>query len=152
MGFSVIRTNMVPVYQYVAFPTCFNCPFSSFTLFVAFYKAGTKDDSHSPWFWRKTRIPNDHSIPCWSLLTLPLIQGWTRKILFWFQNSQQLWIIMSSWCIQRIHQSVRSCVTFRNKILFLRWRFVSPTPNPQAGGPPVFGCSWLLIQYICSYP
>jgi hypothetical protein len=25
-------------------------------------------------------------------------------------------------------------------------------PNPQAGGPPLVGCPWLLIQYICSCP
>jgi hypothetical protein len=34
---------------------------------------------------------------------------------------------------------------------FLRW-VVSPTPNPQAGGPPLVGCPRLLVQYIRSYP
>jgi len=29
---------------------------------------------------------------------------------------------------------------------------VSPSPIPQAGGPPLVGCSRLLIQFICSYP
>ncbi|KAJ4436535.1 hypothetical protein ANN_16566 [Periplaneta americana] len=29
---------------------------------------------------------------------------------------------------------------------------VSPSPNPQAGGPPLIGCPRLLIQYIHSYP
>jgi hypothetical protein len=28
----------------------------------------------------------------------------------------------------------------------------SPTPNPQAGGPPLVGCPRLLIQYIRSCP
>jgi hypothetical protein len=28
---------------------------------------------------------------------------------------------------------------------------VSPTPNPQAGGPPLVGCPRLLIRYIRSY-
>jgi hypothetical protein len=37
-------------------------------------------------------------------------------------------------------------------IKFLRWRFVSTSPNPQAGGPPLVGCPLLLIQYIHSYP
>ncbi|KAJ4446277.1 hypothetical protein ANN_12972 [Periplaneta americana] len=32
-----------------------------------------------------------------------------------------------------------------------RW-VVSPSPNPQAGGPPLIGCPRLLIQYIRSYP
>ncbi|KAJ4446561.1 hypothetical protein ANN_13258 [Periplaneta americana] len=30
--------------------------------------------------------------------------------------------------------------------------YVSPSPNPQAGGPPLIGCPRLLIQYIRSYP
>jgi hypothetical protein len=30
--------------------------------------------------------------------------------------------------------------------------FVRTTPNPQAGGPPLVGCPWLLIQCIHSYP
>jgi hypothetical protein len=25
-------------------------------------------------------------------------------------------------------------------------------PNPQDGGPPLFCCPRVLIQYICSYP
>jgi len=29
---------------------------------------------------------------------------------------------------------------------------VSTSPNPQAGGPPLVGCSRLLIQFIRSYP
>ncbi|KAJ4452211.1 hypothetical protein ANN_03729 [Periplaneta americana] len=29
---------------------------------------------------------------------------------------------------------------------------VIPSPNPQAGGPPLIGCPRLLIQYIRSYP
>jgi hypothetical protein len=36
-------------------------------------------------------------------------------------------------------------------MLILRWRTVSPTPNPKAGGPPLVVCLWLLIQCICSY-
>jgi hypothetical protein len=35
---------------------------------------------------------------------------------------------------------------------FLRWRAVSPSLNPQAGGPPHVGCPPLLSQYIRSYP
>jgi hypothetical protein len=36
--------------------------------------------------------------------------------------------------------------------LFLRWGFASPTPNPQAGGPPLVGYPRLLTQYIRTYP
>jgi hypothetical protein len=46
----------------------------------------------------------------------------------------------------------RLFVTFCNMFLFLRWGVVSPSPNPQAGGPPLVGCPRLLIQYICSFP
>jgi hypothetical protein len=35
--------------------------------------------------------------------------------------------------------------------LFLRWGVLSPTPNSQAGGPPLVGCPRLLILYILSY-
>jgi hypothetical protein len=35
---------------------------------------------------------------------------------------------------------------------FLQWGVVSTSPNPQAGGPPSFGCPRLPIQYIRSYP
>jgi hypothetical protein len=37
-------------------------------------------------------------------------------------------------------------------INFLRWGVVSTSPNPQAGGPPLVSCPWLLIQYICGFP
>ena len=36
--------------------------------------------------------------------------------------------------------------------MFLRLGVVSPSPNPQAGGPPLVGCPRLFIQYIRSYP
>jgi hypothetical protein len=35
---------------------------------------------------------------------------------------------------------------------FLWWGLVSPMTNLQSEGPPLVGHSWLLIQYICSYP
>jgi hypothetical protein len=35
---------------------------------------------------------------------------------------------------------------------FLQGGFVSTSPNPQAGGPPLLGCPRLLIQFIRSYP
>jgi len=43
------------------------------------------------------------------------------------------------------------CVTFHKK-LFLRRGIVSFSPNPQAGGPPLLGCSRLIVQYVHSYP
>jgi hypothetical protein len=44
------------------------------------------------------------------------------------------------------------CVVIRNKYRDLRGRVVSPSPNPQAGGPHTVSCPRLLIQYIRSYP
>jgi len=35
---------------------------------------------------------------------------------------------------------------------FSQGGFVSTSPNPQAGGPPIVGCPRLLIQFIRSYP
>jgi hypothetical protein len=54
--------------------------------------------------------------------------------------------------IQGIRPGPRLLVYFRNKFIFLRWGIVIPTPNPQAGGPPLFGSPRLLIQYILSHP
>jgi hypothetical protein len=36
--------------------------------------------------------------------------------------------------------------------LFSRRGIVSPTPNPQAGGPPFAVCPRLLIHYFRTYP
>jgi hypothetical protein len=33
----------------------------------------------------------------------------------------------------------------------LRWGIFSPSPDPNAEGPPLLGCTILLIQYIRSY-
>jgi len=35
--------------------------------------------------------------------------------------------------------------------MFHQGGVVRTSPNPQAGGPPLVGCSRLLIQYIRSY-
>ena len=44
-----------------------------------------------------------------------------------------------------------SCTWMFLNINVLHWGVVSPSPNPQAGGPPLVGCPRLLIQYIRSY-
>ena len=41
---------------------------------------------------------------------------------------------------------------FLNNVFFLQGGFVSTSPNPQAGGPPLVGCPRLLNQFIRSYP
>jgi hypothetical protein len=53
---------------------------------------------------------------------------------------------------QRIRPGLRAFETIRNNKKCLRWGVVGPTPNPQAGGPPIVGCPRLLIQYIRRYP
>jgi hypothetical protein len=49
---------------------------------------------------------------------------------------------------KRKHLAYEYFVTF----CFSRRGFVSASPNPQAGGPPLVGCPRLLIQFIRSYP
>jgi hypothetical protein len=54
---------------------------------------------------------------------------------------------------QSISPGPRLCLwMFPNKHSFSQWGVVSPSSNPQAGGPPLVGCPGLLIQYIRSYP
>ena len=44
------------------------------------------------------------------------------------------------------------CSWFTTKpVFFLWWGVFNASPKPQAGGPPLFRCPRLLIQYICSY-
>jgi len=54
----------------------------------------------------------------------------------------------------RVHKSPpipRFCVTFRNKLFFLRWEVVSPSPNPQTGGPLLVKKKEKTVQTSPSY-
>jgi hypothetical protein len=53
--------------------------------------------------------------------------------------------------IQRNLPNRRRFVTFINKLYFTV-RSSYPSPNPESGGPAPVGSTWLLIQYIRSYP
>jgi hypothetical protein len=53
--------------------------------------------------------------------------------------------------MQRIRPSPRTFVTYRNKLIFLRWGVVSPAPKTKAGRSPLVGCPRLFSQYIRSY-
>ena len=44
------------------------------------------------------------------------------------------------------------CDSFFTWWIFYGEKLLAPHPNPQAGGPPLFGRPQLLIQYIRSYP
>jgi hypothetical protein len=46
----------------------------------------------------------------------------------------------------------RLLVNFRNNFIFYGEELLAPRPTPSARGPPLVGCSRLLIQYIRSYP
>ena len=51
---------------------------------------------------------------------------------------------------QRIIPGLRHFYPSHNKACFYD-ELLAPHPTPQAGGPPIVGCLWLLIQYVCSY-
>lgn len=55
-----------------------------------------------------------------------------------------------AWVLQRIIAVPMPRVIFCNK-LFLRWEVLSLSRNPQTGGPLLFGCTRLLMQYIRNY-
>jgi hypothetical protein len=46
----------------------------------------------------------------------------------------------------RTGQNPRTSITLRNMLGFLQWGFISPTPNPQAGGSPFIGCLFNYSQ------
>jgi hypothetical protein len=75
----------------------------------------------------------------------------TLQRLLIFQLPKLMFFLLLRSC-QRINPGLRRFETIRNKLLFLRWRVVSPTFNPQSGGPPLAGCPRLLVKYIRSYP
>jgi hypothetical protein len=57
---------------------------------------------------------------------------------------------------QRILTISRSCVTFGNKVFFLRWGVVSPSPNPQSEGShplqAVRDCLFNIRECIQKFP
>jgi hypothetical protein len=53
---------------------------------------------------------------------------------------------------QRISPTPKQLWMYGIMAIFLRWRVLSTSPNPQAGWPPLVGCPRPLIQYVRSYP
>jgi len=53
---------------------------------------------------------------------------------------------------QRISPTPKQLWMYGIMAIFLRWRVLSTSPNPQAGWPPLVGCPQPLIQYVRSYP
>ena len=52
---------------------------------------------------------------------------------------------------QSVSPGPRQVFMFRNNASFYDEELSKPRRTPQAGGPPLVGCPWLLIQYIRSY-
>ena len=73
----------------------------------------------------------------------------TYKLYLYFSTSWRSILILSSH--KGSVQAQGTCICFVTTP-DLWWGFVSTTPNPQAGRPPLVGCLQLLIQYIHSYP
>jgi len=64
------------------------------------------------------------------------------------ENLHLLWNPKVHYHVHNGTQILKPCVTFRNKLLFLRLGIIGLSPNPHAGGLPLAGCQRLLIQYI----
>jgi len=85
------------------------------------------------------------------LLTYSMVQSpsWEAN---WFAASQ----------IPHISRNLKVHYCTHKRPLSRTWVFLNkdfysegllaPWPTPQAGGPPLVSCLWLLIQFICSYP
>jgi hypothetical protein len=46
---------------------------------------------------------------------------------------------------QRLYPSLSPCVTYNQLFSFFFYGELLASPNPQAGGPPLVGCPWLLL-------
>jgi hypothetical protein len=106
--------------------------------------------------------------PCWNTASVSIVD---RRFFLYFIPSPQwkVWIHYTFFILFRHHSRKYGYTilsSFRTTYfgslshhlnifvtsLFLRWGVVSPTPNPQAGGPLLVGCPRLLIEHIRSYP
>jgi hypothetical protein len=84
-------------------------------------------------------------------------QSWASRIQFAPSIPISLTSNLMSFfqCLGRTKESVQVRGTLKHFVTietFLRWGVIGPTPNPQAGGPPLVGCQRLLIRYVRSYP
>jgi hypothetical protein len=58
------------------------------------------------------------------------------------------YILWNPYLHYNVHKSPLCNISKQN--YFLRWEFVSPTPNTQVGGLPLMGSPRLLIQFVGS--
>jgi hypothetical protein len=65
-----------------------------------------------------------------------------------FHVPNLMWIFLSLGCLNKESVQVRCSIQCFATRLFLLWAVVIPTPNLQAGGPPLVVCPRLFIQRI----
>ena len=77
----------------------------------------------------------------------------------WFAASQEIPHIFMEPEVSLPHSQASAtclqeapCMWMFLNLNVLQGGVASPSPNPQAGGPPLVGCPRLLIQFIRSYP
>jgi hypothetical protein len=79
------------------------------------------------------------------------IQSYLSNILLTFQVPNLIFIFFRLGRLSKVSVKVRGFLWSFVTSLFLRWEVVKPTPNTQAGGPPLVGCPRLCVQYVSMY-
>jgi len=101
------------------------------------------------WFAASQKFPVFHGTPRFTTA----LTSFRHLFLSWASPIQSIYPHPTSWWSILILSTSKhpACECFLTKF-FLQGAVVSTSPNPQAGGPHLVGCPWLLIQFIRSYP
>jgi hypothetical protein len=87
----------------------------------------------------------------WPILTpwsRVLLEKLTSKLRSYSRNSPHLWNTKVPHHTHKCPPPVLLNLWVILNMCFLRRGIVNTLPNPPAGGPPLVGCSWLLIQFM----
>jgi len=94
--------------------------------------------------------------PSWVVNRLQLVKKfpafyWTRCFITALTSALRLSL---SWARTKVSVQVRGffCEYFVIRYAFYCKDLLAPRPTPQVGGPPLVGCSRLLLQFIRRYP